>query len=138
AVNNLFLGNAPVPWRVWLAPLAAWASLLLAISVASLSLSVLLSRQWIHRERITFPVATLPLELVSTRAPLLRSWVLWLGFGLAAVGQSLCALNYYVPSVPAVPLTIGSISDWWTEPPWTALGAIYVRYTPFCFGLAFL
>src|SRR5205085_1869217 len=73
AVNDLFLGNAEVPWRVWLKPLGAWALLIMAISVASLSLSVLLSRQWIHRERITFPVATLPLELVSSRAPLLRS-----------------------------------------------------------------
>ena len=37
--------------------------------------------------------------MISPRAPLFRSRLLWLGFALAAVGQSLCALNYYRPAV---------------------------------------
>jgi uncharacterized protein DUF6785/uncharacterized protein DUF6784 len=137
-IRGLYLGGAAVPWRAWLVPLAGWGALILSLCAATLSLNVLLARQWIHRERITFPVATLPLEITSPRAPLLRNRLMWLGFGLAAVGQSLCATNYYLPAVPHIPLTITSISDSFTQPPWTALGAIYIRNTPFSYGLAFL
>src|ERR1051326_3199240 len=75
-IRDLFHGEAPVPWGAWLVPLAAWGLLIVALCVATLSLNVLLSRQWIQRERITFPVATLPLELTSRRAPLFRSRLL--------------------------------------------------------------
>jgi hypothetical protein len=138
AIRGLYMGKSAVPWRAWLVPLTAWGALILAMATATLSLNVLLARQWIHQERITFPVATLPLEVTSPRAPLMRNRLLWLGFGIAAVGQSLCATNYYLPAMPHLPLTIASISDSFTGPPWTSLGAIYIRNTPYAYGLAFL
>jgi hypothetical protein len=138
AIRDLFRGEAAVPWGVWLGPLAAWGALIFALCVATLALNVLLSRQWIHRERITFPVATLPLEMTSPHAPLFHNRLLWLGFGLAALGQSLCGLHYYAPSVPAVPLTLQVVNDQLVEAPWVALQPLAFGFTPFYLGLAFL
>src|SRR6266851_3950231 len=137
-IRALFHGEAAVPWRAWIGPLAAWGLLILALCIATLSLSVLLSRQWIHRERITFPVATLPLEMTSPRAQLLRSRLLWLGFALPVLGQSLCALHYYAPAVPAIPLTLQEISETLVQAPWIALRPLAFGFTPFYIGLAFL
>ena len=137
-IRALFHGEAAVPWRAWIGPLAAWGLLILALCTATLSLSALLSRQWIHRERITFPVATLPLEMTSPRAPLFRSRLLWLGFALPVLGQSLCALHYYAPAVPAIPLTLQDISESLVQAPWVALRPLAFGFTPFYIGLAFL
>jgi hypothetical protein len=137
-IRGLFRGDAPVPWAAWIGPLAAWGLLIVALCVATMSLNLLLARQWIQRERISFPVATLPLEMISPRAPLFRSRLLWLGFALAAVGQSLCALNYYRPAVPSIPLTIVPLNDQLVSAPWIALQPLVVGSTPFYTGLAFL
>jgi hypothetical protein len=138
AIRDLFRGEASVPWAVWLGPLAAWGALIFALCIATLSLNVMLSRQWIQRERITFPVATLPLEMTSPHAPLFHNRLLWLGFGLAAVGQSLCGVHYYAPVVPAVPLTLQLLNDRLVEAPWVALQPLAFGFTPFYLGLAFL
>jgi hypothetical protein len=140
-IRDLFQGEAAVPWDAWLGPLAAWGVLICALCVATLSLNLLLSRQWIHRERITFPVATLPLELIRAgghRGGLLGNRLLWLGFALPVVGQSLCALHYYAPGVPAVPLTLQVVNDQLVEAPWVAFQPLGFGFTPFYIGLAFL
>jgi hypothetical protein len=137
-IRDLFRGETAVPWAAWIGPLAGWGVLIGALCVATLSLSVLLSRQWIHRERITFPVAALPLEMTSPRAPLFRNRLFWLGFGLPVVGQSLCALHYYTPTVPAVPLTLQPVDEALVQAPWTALQPLAFGFTPFYIGLAFL
>src|SRR2546426_68369 len=43
-IRALFHGEAAVPWRAWIGPLAAWGLLIMALCIATLSLSALLSR----------------------------------------------------------------------------------------------
>ena len=55
----------PVPWEVWFEPLVWWFALLIALLGACFCLSVILRKQWSERERLTYPLAELPLLLVQ-------------------------------------------------------------------------
>ena len=50
-----------LPWRAWLVPLAAWLPLILAVYFAMICTMVMLRRQWVVRERLTFPLVQVPL-----------------------------------------------------------------------------
>ncbi len=65
AVEGFFIGQSAVPWSLWWTPLAAWCSFLLALIVASVCLTVLVGRQWVVNERLSFPLAQIPLETVA-------------------------------------------------------------------------
>lgn len=102
AIKQFFEGapGQPVPWRVWLPPLLAWAPMLLALYFVMVALMVLLRRQWIHRERLVYPLTHLPLEMVNEREPLLRKPMLWAGFALPFLVGSLIGLHNYFPFIP--------------------------------------
>jgi len=55
-------GEAPVPWHVWLRPLAWWGLFLLFLYLAVFFLCAILRRQWVEVERLMFPLARVPLE----------------------------------------------------------------------------
>jgi hypothetical protein len=75
-----------LPWGDWLAPMTAWAGFALALFVAMLCLGALLSRDWIERQRLTFPLTQIPMAMVgdgpnptvSRSAFRLRAF--WIGF----------------------------------------------------------
>jgi hypothetical protein len=64
AVDGFFQGRTTVPWSAWWTTLGAWGGFFLALFLANLFLVLLLKRQWISNERLTFPVAQIPLEAV--------------------------------------------------------------------------
>ena len=66
AVWNLFEGagrEESVAWAIWSPPLLSWCLLAVTIYFVTLCILVVLRRQWLERERLLFPLATLPLEL---------------------------------------------------------------------------
>ncbi len=89
----------------------AWFSFTLALMGAMFSLGALLSRDWIERQRLSFPLVQVPLAVTgddrrpSLRKSILSNRVLWLGFGVPAVISILNWLNAIHPSVPAAPLS---------------------------------
>lgn len=91
-------------WSVWLKPLLGWLILLLALWTTILSLMVILRRQWMERERLTYPVMQVPLAMAELdgRAipPLFRSKAVWSGFVFPFIIGSLDALHVYFPTFP--------------------------------------
>jgi len=137
-LRGLFVGESAVPWHIWIVPLLAWGSLILAVVFASLALNGLLADLWIRRERLAFPIASVPLQMAQPGAPLFRSRLFWLGFALPVLLNSLLALNYYYPDVPAVELRHKNFLQGVTTMPQAALGLMLIGFTPFIIGLAFL
>ena len=99
-----------VPWSVWLTPLFWWMSFIGALLAVCFCLVVILRRQWIERERIVFPLAQVPLEMVresdgSGRMPaFMRGRIFWLGFGIPLAIVFWNILGYFIPAFPAIPL----------------------------------
>ncbi|MBI3912536.1 MAG: hypothetical protein HY320_16575 [Armatimonadetes bacterium] len=140
-MQGMFTGESSVPWAAWLVPLLFWFLVLMALYGAMMCLAVILSRQWIHAERLSFPVAQLPLEMVSPSRThsVFRNRLMWIGFAVPALLESLVALNYYFPAVPAVQMKhINYQPQWFPERPWSAMNPFYWGWTPFIIGFAYL
>jgi type IV secretory pathway VirB3-like protein len=134
--------GTPIPWGDWLAPVAGWGSFAAALMVAMLCLGTLLRKDWIERQRLTFPLTEIPMAMVGDEAqPTLgRSAfgqrMFWVGFGLSGALIVLVWLNRLYPSVPAPDLfqQLGQ-SFAGAGLPWSALSFLVVRIAPATIGV---
>ena len=108
--------DAGIPWEAWLVPLSSWMLLMLLIYWVVLCMGVLVRGQWVENERLLFPLMRLPMALIQDReesrtffSPLLRNWLMWVGFALPLLLHTWNSLNAYHDAFQRLPLT-GSIS----------------------------
>jgi Family of unknown function (DUF6785)/Domain of unknown function (DUF6784) len=120
-----------VPWALWLAPLLRWSLLFLAIFVGTGSLMLLLRRQWLQHERLSFPLLYLPMALTAEGSagigPIFRQPLMWLGAGAAAAWNGLNIWHALVPAVPA-PGFYFPLGGMFPDRPWTPLNSIYLFF----------
>ncbi|MGD9495856.1 MAG: DUF6785 family protein [Armatimonadota bacterium] len=131
-----------VPWGAWLTPLLAWTVLLLFAFIAMMSLMTLFRRQWVERERLTFPIVHLVMQLSggeSAETPLsfFKNSAMWIGFALAALYNVMNILNAWNPAVPAMgrQYDLGAL---FTERPWSGMRPLAIAWRPENLGLGYL
>ncbi len=95
-------------------------------------------RQWMDRERLTFPIAQLPIEMTEPRTGFFRNRLMWLGFAIAAGLESMNSLNFLYPNIPYVQLRAMNITGALTSPPWNAIGSLTTTFYPLAIGLGFV
>lgn len=138
AIRELYRGGGAVPWRAWAGPIAFWSTYLLLLSAIWICAAGILRRVWIHQERLTFPITMLPLRLTDPHDDILRRPLLWIGFAIPMVLQSLLVIHDWVPSVPAVQLKALDIKPLvFTTPPWNAMPDFQIGFQPLAIGLAY-
>ena len=98
-----------IPWMLWLRPLAYWIPFILALYLAMVSIMAILRQQWIERERLVFPMIQVPLAMIqddeakpSLIKPFFKNGLMWAGFAIPAILQSLTGLNHYFPFIPRI------------------------------------
>jgi len=145
AIEGYFQGHSSVPWSQWWVPLSAWSSFFAAIFICTLCAVALIQRQWISNERLTFPIAQIPLEMVgesqggrSRGARIQIAWVFWLGLGVSLLVNFMNSLSSRVPGVPAVPLGPVPIVQWQKVGPLAGLGEIDLVLWPWMIAVAYL
>jgi hypothetical protein len=115
AVRWLYEGlpaGAAIPWHIWLGPLVWWGLFACAFFLVSMALMVLVRRQWVERERLTYPLTTVPLGLSESvaGAGLLRSVPMWLGFAAVTFIE---VYNWGLSAWPAMralpPINLGRV-----------------------------
>ena len=89
--EGLPLGE-PVPWETlldaWVMPLFWWLSFVWTLYFVCFTLVVILRKQWIERERLTFPLMEVPQALVAdadgpSRVPaIMRNKLFWIGVSI--------------------------------------------------------
>jgi hypothetical protein len=130
-------------WDAWITPLSFWLPFAFALFFAVFCLATLLRRQWTEREQFTFPLVQLPYELTKepplgrTLPPLLYNLPLWVGFFASALLHTLCGLNTYFPSVPAI-RRFRSLGEYLTGFPWDAIAGTGLHIYPAAIGLTYL
>ena len=146
ADENFFQGHSVVPWSLWQTPLSAWGGFMVALFVCALCLIALLQRQWITHERLSFPLAQMPLEMVTQvqgdqatrRVRLPSAYPFWIGlavsFGLTFVN----ALAQRWPSVPAIPLGPLALMPEQRVGPLGGVGEITLVLWPWMIAIAYL
>src|SRR5437016_6568362 len=144
-VRAFFLGSdGRVPWGAWLVPGVAWIVLLAALFLVGHCGMILMRRQWIDNERLAFPLAQIPLGLTTVGAdggtPVLRAPVFWMGLALPMILGMLNGLHRYAPAVPDLPLRplLQYDSAAHATPPWTGLGLLELRLSPWLIGIVAL
>jgi len=130
------------PWAAWRLPLATWSGFFLMFFGATLGMSVLLSKPWMDDERLRFPIAELPLEMVgqgtmSRGKSMFSSYMMWIGLGLVSLYNLLNILKSFNPSVPALPQEI-PLQPFFTEGPLRNVWWLTFAVRPQVFGFGYL
>ncbi|TKB23818.1 hypothetical protein FCL47_21025 [Desulfopila sp. IMCC35006] len=97
-----------IPWAPWLSPLLLWSIFVLLCYMVMLFLINILSRQWIHNERMNFPLLKVP-EMISqavsngqTGSFFLNRFLLT-GLCIPVFLHLVNGLNLYYPTIPSIP-----------------------------------
>ncbi|MFC1717557.1 DUF6785 family protein [Candidatus Poribacteria bacterium] len=122
--------------KVWIPVVLAWLLLFLVLGFIFLCLNVILRRQWTEREKLTYPITQLPLEMTSSVSGFFRNKRMWIGFSIAASISLLNGISYLYPSTPSLPVTRRSFG--FSEPPLNFYGGMTVAFYPFAIGIMFL
>jgi hypothetical protein len=127
----------------WLSPILVWTGFILVLLTVMFCLNVVLRRRWVDQERLTFPITALPLELTRDGGgPFFRNRVMWTGFAVAMILETLAGIAYLYPSVPFVPIKPSdprlNLPVSLLPPPWNAVGDLQMGLYPMVIGLTYL
>ena len=133
--------NTSIPWQPWIRPLFWWTAACLSVVMAGFFCSVLFFKQWHEKERLTFPMATFPTEMLREepgyRLPVVfHAPLFWVGFGISTFVICWNIAGYFVHTLPHIPIydLAGQMA--------INIGYHYPRYflrmQPLIMGLAYL
>jgi hypothetical protein len=123
--------------RVWLVPCLAWSSVIIALLVCMLCINLLVRKQWSERERLTYPLAQIPLEIINNGPRLFKTQLIWIGFAASLGLNLLNGIHYLFPIFPSFFYGRFMLSQYFTTRPWNYMGWMPIEFHPFAVGLAF-
>jgi hypothetical protein len=90
AIEKFWAGlppGEPIPWTPWIEPLILWGIFFVAMFACMLAIMVIMRKQWVDYEHLSFPVAQIPAEVCSVAEPgsrggILRSRAFWIGLAI--------------------------------------------------------
>jgi hypothetical protein len=98
-----------VPWQIWVRPMALWGIFLLALYTTMVSIIVILRRQWMDRERLSYPLVQAAQVMIRGESPqhlvnpFFRSRVMWSGAAVPMLVGLFTGLNKYLGAFPVIP-----------------------------------
>lgn len=124
-ISNYFQGTdtTHIPLLAFIIPTLTWGLLIVGIFGCAFMLAALFRKQWVQHERLSYPLAMIPLELVAPPLPgqyynrLWRNGLLWAGAALPALVYGLSGLHALFPNIPFMSLSY-NFSSAFTEHPW--------------------
>jgi hypothetical protein len=152
ALAGYFNGNSslylPRHLALWAIPALAWCAFTSVLLFVMLCVNGILRKQWTDRERLTYPIAQIPLELTAGvgegRLPAtFRNRLFYIGFAVAAIVDIVNGLNLYYPWIPPI-LAPGfgqsfiDLRPFFPDKPLSAIGWTPVSWYPFMIGLGIL
>lgn len=127
--------------RAWIVPMAFWGAFLFLLAATMLCLASIARRQWVDRERLSFPIIDLPLAMAreNTAGWMIRSPLFLIGFGVTALVMSMNCLSGLFPAVPRMQLNVVNVGrSAFVSPPWSGMNPIYIAWWPYAIGLCYL
>ncbi len=152
-IEPLYLGGASpsqIPWHAWVVMLSAWGLFLSLCYGLLFFTSLLIRRQWIESEALSFPLLQLPLEMVDNgdreRGTLGEFWsnrLMWGGALFAFCVHGLNGLNRLFPDWPVIPgfhatTDAAAVRFALTEAPWNAIGTMGAEFWLGAIAIAYL
>jgi hypothetical protein len=142
ALTNHYRGDSTFysseNFKAWLVPILAWSAFIFAFILVMLMINVVVRRQWIEGEKLTYPIIQLPLNMIQDPMPMFRNKLFWIGFAISAGLDIMNELHYIYPSVPGINLKLYDLQKYFTERPWNGVGWFPISFYPFVIGMGFL
>lgn len=101
-----------IPWGAWVGPLAWWLSFMAAFYLVLICAMVIMRRQWMDHERLLYPLVQVPLGMIEDGPrparvkPFLRNPIMWAGFAVPAILNTINSLSHYYEFAPRVDLDL--------------------------------
>jgi hypothetical protein len=147
--NGLPQGRS-IPWGIWVAPLFWWGSLVIATVGMTISLTTLLHEQWHNHEKLTFPMADIPLGLIGADSGTgrrgvpswMRSRLFWYGAAIPFTLMVWNIIHFIFPLWPKftfsqieTQLVFRHLPSLYTKVDWFTIGLAYFAPIPVLLGL---
>jgi len=123
-------------FMTWLHPLLPWCAFIILIVFIMTCINVIVRKQWIEHERLTYPVIQLPLGMTENESNLLKNRRMWAGFGIGAGITLMNGLHFLFPVVPGI-RNIHDMSNLFVSKPWDAVRPMVIAFYPCAIGLAY-
>lgn len=144
-IRQIYEGSptGAIPWAPWIVPLVGWGLLYLFIWVGLMGISAIFHRQWAEREKLTYPLLYLPLEVTegvdvgTLVGDFFRNRLMWVGFAVSLIYNLTNIANAYNPGIAAMGKYF-DLGRLFTEQPWTALRPMVLHYRPEMIGFGYL
>lgn len=121
----------------WATPVLWWTTFISMLILGMLCINIIIRKQWIEYEKLSYPIIHLPLHLTETKNNhFFQNKIMWLGFGIAGGLALWNGVNFLYPVLPELRTRIRSY-PLFTESPWNAMGNIPISLYPFAIGLGF-
>lgn len=138
AIEGFYQGSSPVLWSAWIQPMIFWSIFLMGMLFAMLCINTIVRKQWMDRERLSFPITMLPMEMTNPRTPFFKNKMMWLGFFLAAAVESTNSLNFLYPQFPYIQIRAYDQMAAFQTFPWNQMGGLQTTFYPLAIGLGFV
>ena len=138
AIDGFYKGGQPIPFSAWKMPIITWSCFLFTMLFCMMCINTMVRKQWMDRERLSFPIVQLPLEMTDPKTSFFRSKTMWAGFFIAAGLESMNSLSFLYPNVPYIRLTSYDLSQYFSIAPWNSIGYFPSTFYPLAIGLGFL
>ena len=127
----------------WAGPVLIWCCFILALGTVMICMNVILRKQWMDNEKLTYPMVQLPMAMTQGGGSLafFRNRPFWVGL---IAGASLDIWNGLATLYPAIPLISvrhdapgHNLGAYFTSPPWNAIGDLPLPLYPFIIALGY-
>jgi len=109
ALRDYYRGNSSLytarNLKAWLSPTLWWSFIVFTIGFTMLCINTVIRRQWSEREKLTYPIVKLPVELTKPKLAFFRNRLMWIGFSIAAFISLINGLSFFYPFIPSIPVT---------------------------------
>jgi len=141
ATEGLWWPLLQVPWARWLVPLLAWVTIMFLVFAAGFCLMGLMQHYWIEKERLSFPLVMIPLEVSSgatreRKETFLSDWGFWIGFMASGLFTFYVILHALSPSLPTF-RPYYSLRPLFRDHPWNAVQNASIQIRPEMMGLSY-
>ena len=126
--------------RAWLPVVLSWSGFLTVMVFVMYCLNVILRKQWMDNEKLSYPIVRLPLELINDAGTMrfFRQKAVLAGLIAAALINLLNGFAFLYPTIPSIPIKHRNMGNLFASDPWNAVGWMPISFYPFVIGLGFL
>jgi hypothetical protein len=122
--------------KAWINPILFWTGFIMILYFTMICIVTLIRRRWIEAEKLSYPIIQLPLEMTVNSVRFFKSRLMWIGFGISAVLDTVHGLHRFFPFVPDF-VTKYNLAPFFAQKPWNAISWLPICFYPFVIGLAY-